>query len=68
MYKMISPGNGMVGIDVEIAKEECVNHVARRMGTAICKLATEGKKSGPSLGGHGHGKLEQGSINKLTGY
>ena len=68
MYKMISPGNGMVGIDVEIAKEECVNPIARRMGTALCKLATEGKKSGPSLGGRGYGKLEQAAGVKLTGY
>ena len=33
------------GSNVEIVKEECVNHVARRMGMALRKLATEGKKS-----------------------
>ena len=56
------------GSDIEIEKEECINHVAKRMGTALRKLASEGKKSGTSLGGRGYGKLKQATIIKLTGY
>ena len=48
--------------------EECVNHVAKRMGTALRKLATEGKKHGVVLGGHGYGKLTKNTIQKLTVY
>ena len=51
-----------------VVKEECINHVGKRMGTALRKLATEGKKAGTVLGGRGYGKLTQGTINKLTGY
>ena len=54
--------------NVEIAKEECVTHVAKRMGTALRKLATEGKKSGTTLGGREYGKLKQATITQLTGY
>ena len=43
------------GPDVKLEKEECVNHVAKRMKTALLKLATEGKKRGVVLGGQGHG-------------
>ena len=40
------------GDDVVIVKEECINHVAKRMGTALRKLATQTEKAGvtqPSL-------------------
>ena len=53
---------------VPVVKEECINHVGKRMGTALRKLATEGKKAGTVLGGRGYGKLTQATINKLTGY
>ena len=56
------------GPAVPINKEECVNHVAKRMGTALRKLASEGKKAGTTLGGRGHGRLTQATITKLTGY
>ena len=36
------------GPDVEIVKEECLNHVHKRMGTALLKLSKEKK-----LGGRG---------------
>ena len=32
--------------DTPIEKEECVNHVSKRLGTALCKLITESKKKG----------------------
>ena len=36
------------GRDVEIVKEECLNHAHKRMGTALLKLSKEKK-----LGGRG---------------
>ena len=40
------------GPDVEIIREECVNHAHKRMGTALLKLSREKK-----LGGCGRGRL-----------
>ena len=54
--------------DVVLKKEECINHVAKRLGTALRKLASSGKKAGVVLGGRGHGKLTQATIVKLTAY
>ena len=41
--------------DVLIKKEECVNHVSKRMGTALRNLITDNKKRGVTLGGRGEG-------------
>lgn len=38
------------------------------MGSALRKLATEGKKAGVVLEGQGYGKLTKATIMKLTGY
>ena len=54
--------------DVVLEKEECINHVSKRLGTALRKLASSGKKAGVTLGGRGHGKLTQAAITKLTAY
>ena len=51
------------GDDHPISKVECVNHVHKRMGTALRKLAKEEK-----LGGKGHGRLTLQKCNKLQGY
>ena len=56
------------GEDVALAKEECINHVAKRMGTALQKLSTQTKKNGVTLGGRGEGKLTHGAITKLSAY
>ena len=48
--------------DVELQKEACINHGAKRLGTALRKLASSGKKNGVTLGGRGHGKLKQATI------
>ena len=56
------------GEDVALAKEECINHVAKRMGTALRKLSTQTKKNGVTLGGRGEGKLTHGAITKLSAY
>ena len=54
--------------DVELKKEECINHVAKRLGTALRKLASSGKKNGIVMGGRGYGKLTQAAIIKNTAY
>ena len=53
---------------IPITKEECVNHVGKRMSTALRNLTKEKKKTGVTLGGRGHGKLTQDVIDKLTYY
>ena len=54
--------------DVELHKEECINHVAKRLGIALRKLAASGKKAGVTLGGRGFSRLTQATIVKLTAY
>ena len=54
--------------DTSTEKEECVNHVSKRLGTALRKLSTESKKKGVTLGGRGYGKLTQATITNLTAY
>lgn len=48
---------------VPVVKEECLNHVQNRMGTALRNLV---QKSAKPLGGKG--RLTKGLIEKLTGY
>ena len=54
--------------DVELHKEECVNHIAKRLGTALRKLAASSKKSGVTLGGRGFGRLTGNTMGKLEEY
>ena len=54
--------------DVELEKEECTNHVHRRMSTALCKLVEEEKAEGVTIWGRGKGKPNRNVIEKLTGY
>ncbi|KAK3915688.1 Serine/threonine-protein kinase-like protein CCR2 [Frankliniella fusca] len=51
-----------------IEKEECINHVSKRMGTALRNLVQDNKKGGTSLGGRGKGTLTEVAIKKLQGY
>ena len=51
---------------VEIQKEDCVNHVSKRMGTALRKLSTESKSQGSSISGRG--KLTQIKMTKIQNY
>ena len=48
--------------------KECINHVAKRLGTALRKVVAEEKKAGTTLGGRGYGKLTQATTTKLTAY
>ena len=45
-----------------------MNHIAKRMGTALRKVASDGKKAGMTLGGCGEERLTHSTITKLTGY
>ncbi|KAK3920751.1 AP-1 complex subunit beta-1 [Frankliniella fusca] len=56
------------GPDFVIEKEECVNHVSKRMGTALRSLVQENKKGGNALGGKGLGTLTDATIKKLQGF
>ena len=54
------------GDDITIAKEECVNHVAKRMGTALRKLTTQTKKTGVTLGGRGDWQIDEGGHQRAV--
>ena len=56
------------GDSIEIDKEECINHVSKRLGSALRNLVTDCRKRGVTLGGHGKGQLTQNAIRKLTIY
>lgn len=49
--------------DVVIEKEECINHVAKRMGTALRNIATKER-----LGGKSPGALTVDKIDRITKY
>jgi hypothetical protein len=51
-----------------IEKEECVNHVSKRLGTALRNVVEMCKKRGITLGGRGKGQLTQAAIRRLTIY
>ena len=56
------------GPDVELNKEECINHVGKRLGTALRTLVKSSKACGVTLGGKSHGSLKDVTITKLTNY
>ncbi|KAK7467979.1 hypothetical protein BaRGS_00036785 [Batillaria attramentaria] len=56
------------GDEVTIEKEECINHVSKRLGTALRNLVADCRKRGITLGGRGRGQLTQNAIRKLTIY
>ncbi|KAL8588578.1 hypothetical protein ACOMHN_059532 [Nucella lapillus] len=56
------------GEDVTIEKEECINHVSKRLGTALRNVVADCHKRGVTLGGRGKGQLTQNAIRKLTIY
>ena len=51
-----------------IKKEDCVNHVSKRLGTALRNVVTDCRKRGVTLGGRGRGQLTGVAIKRLTGY
>lgn len=51
---------------ISIEKKDCLNHVHKRMGTALRNLVEKKKAQGQSLGGKGN--LTQEKIKKITNY
>ena len=49
-----------------IRKEECVNHVHKRMSMALRRLLTTGRNTGVTFGGRGVGRLTGSTILKLS--
>ena len=54
--------------DLVVEKRECINHVAKRLGTALRKVVDDKRKAKITLGGNGKGKLTQTKIGKLQKY
>ena len=54
------------GENVSILKEDCVNHVTKRMGTALRNLTSEAKSQGHSISGKG--KLTAVKAIKIQNY
>lgn len=52
------------GINIE--KLECLNHVAKRLGTRLRKIVAHDTGTGDPLGGMKHGSLKGTRIDKLT--
>lgn len=67
---------GPYGVDKQVIKEECVNHVHKRMGTALRKIVKETTEEYQTKKGEvrqkkllgGRGKLTDAVIDKLTDY
>ncbi|KAK6964021.1 hypothetical protein BgiMline_031218, partial [Biomphalaria glabrata] len=64
--KAIHKSNPYVGLNVE--KHECINHVGKRLGTALRNVVDTAKKQKVTLGGNGRGKLTQTKIAVLQKY
>ena len=50
------------GDDYPLSKEECINHVQKRMGTALRSKRLDYSKRKITLGGRGYGRLTDGAI------
>ncbi|KAK3915045.1 THO complex subunit 5-like protein A [Frankliniella fusca] len=53
---------------IPITKEECINHVSKRLSTALKKLVSDYRAKGVTLGGSGVGQLTENAIQKLASY
>ncbi|GBM54932.1 hypothetical protein AVEN_77836-1 [Araneus ventricosus] len=53
---------------LKLKKEECVNHVSKRLGTSLRKVVQEWRTKGVTLGGKSHGSLKEETIKKLSRY
>lgn len=56
------------GPDVQIEKDECINHAGKRLGTALRKTVTDYATRKITLGGKKEGALTQAKIDKFQGY
>lgn len=60
--------SNVYGGENPLKKIECINHVGKRMGTALRKLVETEKKRGVTLGGKKRGSLSDATIKKITRY
>ena len=58
----------LIGPDYPVVKEECLNHVGKRLGTALRNVVADNSKRKITLGGVGFGRLTQAKISKLQTY
>ena len=56
------------GDNIEIKKEECLNHIAKRLGTGLRNVVKEWRSKGLTLGGKKIGSLKEETIVKLQNY
>ncbi|GFT25869.1 uncharacterized protein TNCV_1518291 [Trichonephila clavipes] len=54
--------------DIVIKKEECINHVRKRFGTALRSTLKDCRAQGISLSGKAQGSLKEATIKNLTTY
>ena len=64
-YDAVCEAN-VYGSQIEIEKEDCINHVAKRMGTALRKLVSVAKAQRATI--TGKGKLTNIKIKKIQNY
>lgn len=55
------------GPDIQIEKDECINHVGKRLGTALRNVVADFSKRKITLGGKMPGALTQVKIDKFQG-
>ncbi|GBM22960.1 hypothetical protein AVEN_172310-1 [Araneus ventricosus] len=53
---------------MKISKEECLNHVAKRLGTGLRNKVKEWRSKGVTIGGRKEGSLKESTILKLTNF
>ncbi|GFW72868.1 uncharacterized protein TNCV_1267111 [Trichonephila clavipes] len=66
-YQHLSSLN-VYGSCIKIAKEECINHVAKRLGTGLRNKILEWRNKGITIGGRKEGNLKENTIVKLTNF
>ncbi|GFV11093.1 uncharacterized protein TNCV_2718371 [Trichonephila clavipes] len=60
--------NKIYGFDIKIEKEECLNHIAKRLGTSLRNKVKEWKVKKVILGGRKQGSLTDKNIPILQNY
>ncbi|GFT09557.1 uncharacterized protein TNCV_797601 [Trichonephila clavipes] len=66
-YQHLSSLN-VYGNCIKIAKEECINHMAKRLGTGLRNKILEWRNKGITIGGRKEGNLKENTIVKLTNF
>ncbi|XP_015124356.1 uncharacterized protein LOC107046281 [Diachasma alloeum] len=56
------------GPETPIEKDECINHVAKRLETGLKKVAQDSKKNGINIGGRAEGALKETTMVALKNY